>query len=126
MVKTGILYSDEYLKHETGTHVEGKDRLIATMKLLNERKVFDNDNIMLIEPEKATIEDIKLVHQQTYIERIEDKCKAGGGWLDGDTIASKETYEVALLASGGVNKTARLIMEGKINNAICLAKRTVS
>lgn len=122
MVKTGILYSDEYLKHETGSHVESKDRLIATMKLLNERKVFEKENIILVKPEKAKIEDIKLVHQAIYIERIEDKCKAGGGWLDGDTIASEDTYEVALLASGGVNNTAKMIMEGKINNAICLVR----
>ncbi|MHA1786016.1 MAG: histone deacetylase family protein [Candidatus Helarchaeota archaeon] len=122
MVKTGIVYSDEYLKHETGTHVESKERLIATMKLLNERKIFDNENIELVEPEKASVEDIKLVHQQHYIERIEDKCKSGGGWLDGDTTTSKDTYEVALYASGGVNKAARMIMKGDINNAICLVR----
>ena len=122
MVKTGILYSDEYLKHETGTHVECKERLIETMKLLKEKKVFENENITLIDPEKAPIEDIMLIHQQHYIEKIEDRCKAGGGWLDGDTFASKDSYEVALLAAGGVNKAAKMIMEGKINNAMCLVR----
>jgi len=45
MVKTGIVYHEDYLKHDTGDHVENKKRLIATVNLLNEYKIFDHPNI---------------------------------------------------------------------------------
>ncbi|MFX0135999.1 MAG: histone deacetylase, partial [Candidatus Hodarchaeota archaeon] len=82
MVKTGIVYHEDYLKHDTGDHVENKRRLIASVDLLNEYKVFEHPNIVKISPIPAPIEEVQRVHKDYYIDRVNQKCLSGGGWLD--------------------------------------------
>lgn len=122
MVKTGIVYHEDYLKHETGDHVENKQRLISTMKLLNEYKIFEYPNIVKISPSPAPIEEVKRVHKKNYIDKVREKCLKGGGWLDTDTIVSAKSYDVALLAVGGAIKAADMVAQGEINNAFCIIR----
>ncbi|MHA1145552.1 MAG: histone deacetylase family protein [Candidatus Helarchaeota archaeon] len=117
MVRTGVIYDDLYLNHETGSHVESKERLIETKKLFEENKIFQKDGIVHVKPDPAPLDVIKLVHHDYYIEKVKDRCEAGGGWLDGDTITSRDSYETALFAVGGLTKAADLIMSKEINNA---------
>lgn len=117
MVKTGVIYDDVFLKHETGSHVESKQRLIATKKLFEKESLFDKDSIIHIHPDPAPLDVIELVHHDYYIEKVRDACEAGGGWLDGDTITSRDSYEVALHAVGGLKKAADKILNKEINNA---------
>jgi len=122
LVKTGIVYHEDYLKHETGDHVENKQRLIATVELLNKYKVYQHPNIIKINPTPAPIEEIERIHKKFYIDRVKEKCLNGGGWLDSDTIVSPESYNVALLAAGGGLNAANKVVEGEINNAFCLIR----
>ena len=98
LVKTGIVYHEDYLKHHTGDHIENKERLIATVNLLNKYKVFEHPNIVNISPKPASIEEVQRVHNKFYIDKVKHKCLSGGGWLDADTIVSPDSYNVALLA----------------------------
>jgi len=100
MSKTGVVYHEDYLKHETGEHPERKERLIAIMKLLEETGALKE--LMCIAPKKATTGQIEYVHDNSYVEEVRMRCQSGGGMLDPDTILSQDSYEVALLASGGV------------------------
>lgn len=122
MVKTGIVYHEDYLKHDTGDHVENKRRLIATVDLLNEHKVFEHSKIVKISPSPAPIEEVQRVHKDFYIDRVNQKCLSGGGWLDADTIVSPDSYNVALLAVGGAIQAADMVIKGEINNAFCLIR----
>ncbi|MHA1321881.1 MAG: histone deacetylase family protein [Candidatus Helarchaeota archaeon] len=119
---TGVIYSDKYLLHETGTHVENKIRLIETWKLLNESKIFDTGKVIHIEPKFADIDEIKRVHTSFYIEQVKERCKQGGGWLDGDTIVSERSYEIARLAVGGALIAGDKVINGEISNAFCLIR----
>lgn len=76
---TGIVYSDDYLLHETGDHVENKIRLRETWKLLNQNNIFDTDKVIHIPPTPTSIEEIKRVHTSYYIEHIKEICSQGGG-----------------------------------------------
>jgi len=122
LVKTGIVYHEDYLKHETGDHVENKKRLIATVELLNKYKIFEHPNIVKITPSPASVEEVERIHKKFYIDRIKEKCLNGGGWLDSDTIVSPESYDVALLAVGGGLEAADKVVKGEINNAFCLIR----
>lgn len=119
---TGVIYSDEYLLHETGSHVENKQRLIATWDLLNKMNVFDSGKVKHIKPVAASIEEIKRVHTPYYIEQVKERCEQGGGWLDGDTIVSEKSYDIALLATGGALIAGDKIMSEEIRNAFCLIR----
>ncbi len=100
MSRTGVVYHEDYLKHETGEHPERKERLIATMELLKETGALTK--LTCIAPKKATPEQIEYVHDASYVEEVRMRCQSGRGMLDSDTILSQDSYEVALLASGGV------------------------
>jgi len=100
MPKTGIVYHDDYLKHETVEHPERKERLIAIMELLRETGALTK--LTHLAPEKATPEQIGRVHDSSYVENVRALCRSGGGMLDPDTMLSEDSYEVALLAGGGV------------------------
>lgn len=122
LANVGIIYDDIYLEHDTGNHPESADRLVETMKLINEKKVLEYQNVFLISPRPATIDEIAIVHKRDYIKYIEDFCKKGGGYLDGDTPCSSRSYEAALYAAGGGLTAAEKIKEGKIDYAIGLIR----
>ncbi|MBD3226691.1 MAG: histone deacetylase [Candidatus Lokiarchaeota archaeon] len=122
MKKVGIIYDPIFLKHDTGNHPECADRLIRTMDLIKEKKLLSYDNIKIIKPRPATIEEIETSHRLDYIEKIENLCKNGGGYLDADTRCSKDSYEAALHAAGAGLTAAEKIKSGEIDNAIGLVR----
>ena len=58
-MKTGIVYDPIYLEHRIGTHIESHERLIGIMDFLEEQKVLENPDFPLIQPRKATKEQIR-------------------------------------------------------------------
>jgi acetoin utilization deacetylase AcuC-like enzyme len=122
MKNVGIIYDDIYLEHDTGGHPENANRLVETMKLIEDKNVLSHSNIQIIKPRSATLEEIRVVHKKEYIERIESFCKKGGGYIDGDTVCSKNSYKAALYAAGGALIAAEKIEAGEINYAIGLVR----
>jgi len=119
-MKTGLVYDPIYLKHDTGAHVENSQRLVATMALLEESKLLDK--LTIISPRAATHEELSLVHSDHHISRVQSTSARGGGWLDGDTFASPDSYEVALYAAGGALNAVDAVMKGEVSNAFALVR----
>jgi len=124
MTETAVVYSPKYLRHKTGPrHPESPSRLRVIMRELNKSEILENERCTLVEPEIAGINDLQLVHDSDYIQRIRQFCRCGGGLLDqGDTVVSSESYEVARLAAGGTVKAADLVMMGKYRNAFAFVR----
>lgn len=97
---TGLVYSDQYLNHRTGNHPESPDRLTAILDFWNEQGILDR--LVRVSPRRATPEEVALVHEPRYIREVEEFAAAGGGQFTIDTVLSAESYDVALLAAGGV------------------------
>ena len=110
---TGVVYSDEYLLHETDNHVENKTRLMETWKLLNEKKVFMDGKVTHIQPTPASTKEIERVHTSYYIKHVKEFCDRGGGWLDGDTVVSQKSYDIALLAAGGALEAGEKVVSNE-------------
>jgi len=117
--KTGFLYGDIYLKHETGTgHPERPERLTAIVARLKEKGLLNE--LVALKPVPASTEWLRTVHTQEYIERVRKDCQGGIGYVDSqDSPASVDSYQVALNAVGGVQSAIDAVMEGKIRNAFC-------
>jgi acetoin utilization deacetylase AcuC-like enzyme/formylglycine-generating enzyme required for sulfatase activity len=117
--KTGFLYDDIYLEHKTTEgHPERPERLAAIVRLLKEKGLYSQ--LLLLSPKPAAIEWVSAVHTPEYIERVQRTCRQNTGFLDSmDTPISPKSYEVALLASGGVLSAIDAVMEKKITNAFC-------
>jgi len=104
-----LVYSPEYLEHKTSNHPESPDRLIKIMEGLDEADLLRK--IPIFEPCMATEEDIERVHTSDHVEKIRTFCESGGGYLDFDTYASPQSYEIAKLAAGGVIKASELVLD---------------
>ncbi len=115
-----IVYDPIYLKHDTGAHVENYGRLVSTMEVLEESRLLDE--LTRLSPRAATYEEISLVHSSHHIARVESYSSRGGGWLDGDTVASPDSYTVALYAAGGVLRGLDAVMNGEVNHAFALVR----
>src|ERR1035441_2485976 len=118
-LKTGFLYSDIYLKHETGAgHPERPERLTAIVARLKQKGLLNE--LVVLKPVPASTEWLRTVHTQEYIEGGRKDRAAGTGYVDSpDSPASADSYLVALNAVGGVQSAIDAVMEGKIRNAFC-------
>jgi acetoin utilization deacetylase AcuC-like enzyme len=99
-----VIYSDDFLLHKTGMlHPERPERLTAIVNALKAAPWADRIEWQLPTPvaqrEQELLAAIKKVHAQRYIKEVEHLAHRGGGYLDGDTPISAESYDVALLAA---------------------------
>jgi len=124
MKKTAVVFTPKYLNHKTGLgHPESPARLRGIMKELKRSGLLETGKCSLVEPEAASIEEVKLVHESDYIQLVKRVCASGGGLLDlGDTLVSPESFEVALFAAGGALKAVDLVMAGEFRNAFALVR----
>jgi acetoin utilization deacetylase AcuC-like enzyme len=116
------LYDDRYQEHLTGNyHPEVPDRLPAVYKGIQEAGLLEH--LTLIKAVPADIKWIETVHDPQYIKRFEKACNSGSPIFDSpDNQMCQATYQVALLAVGGVLEATRLVMEGELDNAFCAVR----
>lgn len=119
-MKAGLIYDPIYLEHDTGTHVENRGRLEAVVDRIEKSSLLER--LVRIAPRPATRDELLLVHTERHIDTIQRICLEGGGWLDGDTYASKDSYRVALHAVGGALCGVDAIMNGTVDNAFALVR----
>ena len=119
-MKVGFVYSPIYLKHDTGEHPENARRLVAIMAHLEKSGL--KSQLVPIEPRAATIQELSLVHGKQHIARIKDVAQKGGGWLDGDTVMSADSFEAALYAVGGAIRATEAVMDGEVASAFALLR----
>lgn len=122
MKKTGLLYDERYLRHDTGpNHPESPQRLLAIYEGIKEAGLLPK--LTLIQARRADLKWIETVHAKNYIERFEAACHSGNSTFDyPDNQICAETFETALLAIGGILDAVRLIMTGKLDNAFCAVR----
>jgi acetoin utilization deacetylase AcuC-like enzyme len=99
MAGTALVYSPIYLDHDTGSHPENAQRLIAILAHLDREGLLEGRRIF--EPEAVPFEALAAVHDPALIEQVLEAAEAGGRWLDADTYVSPGSYEAAAYAAGG-------------------------
>jgi len=113
---TGFVYHPDYLKHDPGLrHPERPERLTAIVNGLKESGYWEK--LTHLEPLPATIEQVEYVHDRDYIEALREFCASGGGFMDLDTVVSRDSFQAALLAAGGVIKAVDAVMAREVQNA---------
>ena len=122
MKRTGFLYDERYLLHDTGpNHPESPERLKAIYQGIKQAGLLPN--LTLIQAMRADLEWIETVYSKNYIKRFEAACRSGNSTFDSpDNQMCAETFETALLAVGGVLDTVRQVMTGQIDNVFCAVR----
>jgi len=122
LTSTAIIYSKKFLEHKTRMHCENPLRLEVALNSLKKFGLISPEKCVVVEPRIATMEELKLVHDESYIEEIKHFSVSGGGYYDGDTYLSKESFEVACYAVGGMLKICDEIFKGNFKNAFGLIR----
>jgi acetoin utilization deacetylase AcuC-like enzyme len=122
MKRTGFLYDERYLLHDTGLgHPESPDRLKAIYQGIKDAGLLPK--LTIIQARRADLKWIETVHSKNYIERFEAACRSGDSMLDyPDNQMGTDTFETALLAVGGVLDAAGRVMTGKLDNVFCAVR----
>jgi len=120
--KFPIIYSESFLRHDTGIyHPEKAGRLTAIVEALKNSAIASQ--LVWQEPTPISVrqksgldilEEVRRFHTREYLDALQRLTDQGGGYIDGDTIASAQTYDVALLAvSAWLDGVDRVLESGR-------------
>jgi acetoin utilization deacetylase AcuC-like enzyme len=122
MKRTGFLYDDRYLLHVT---FEGHPESPARLRSIHSRLASSGvlEKLIVISAEAANQRWIESVHKIQYVMRFEEACLMGFEDFDHqDNSVCRDTFEIALLAVGGILRTIDEMMNGAIDNAFCAVR----
>jgi len=122
MNKTGFLYDERYLEHTTGYfHPEIPDRLPSIYQGIKESGLLSQ--LVHIKASIPEMKWIEMVHDRNYIQRFKNACQIGETVFDSpDNQMCAVSYEIALLAVGGVLEAVRMVMDGQLDNVFCAVR----
>ena len=124
---TGIVFSDRYLQHNSNPYrlasgntlpfVEPVDHPSNPRLVERTKKLLDYTGLSAelerVEPYPATPEDLAAFHPLDYVERIREISASGGGDAGQGAPIGADSYEIALLAAGGVMAAVDAVMRGR-------------
>ncbi|RLG20799.1 histone deacetylase [Methanosarcinales archaeon] len=114
-MRLGLVYDDRYLDHKTGKHPESPERVREVVEYLGMKGMLNLLNV--IKPRACTMEEALRVHTEVYLQHLKILCETETP-LDIDTIVSKESFDVALLAAGGLLSAAESILYGEVDGGV--------
>ncbi len=122
MKRTGFLYDQRYLLHDTGPyHPECAERLQAIHQGIQDAGLLPH--LKMVPALMTEMKWVETIHTAEYIRRFEELSLSGRRTLDcEDNQMCPYTWETAKLAVGGVIEAARMIMAGDIDNAFCAVR----
>jgi acetoin utilization deacetylase AcuC-like enzyme len=119
-MSTALLFSEEYLKHDTGRHPERGERHRATLNGLMADGELWNE-LIKIAPRPATDEELLRCHTERSITRVEQACLQAAIYdhvaLDADTVVSHHSDLAARLAAGGACRAVDAVVGGEAETA---------
>lgn len=118
---TLLFYDERFLDHKTSiSHPERPARVQTSYQRLVEKGLAPQ--CQQAEPGPVDDELLRLVHSEKQIQRAEKTCLEGGGFLDGDTPVSADSFEVAKLAAGCAVRAVESVLRARHTNAFCLMR----
>jgi len=120
MARSAVVIDPEYLKHDPGQfHPERPQRLKVLLNLAAE---LDSSRFQLLPPRAASRHEIESCHAPDYIDLVQGTSNVNRCALDGDTVTSRDSFGVGLLAVGGFLKLLDSIAAGEARNGFALVR----
>lgn len=119
---TSLITSEIYKDHITGPGFpESPERLDAILEHLDSTGLINDLDV--VEPLRKDKEYCKLVHDDEYVTRVRQACELGASIVDtADNPISKNSYDAALLAVGGITEAVDRVINDNVNNAMALLR----
>jgi len=116
-----LLYADPcFLDHHTGPHPESPARLEHITRLLDSSGLSARCERPTWQP--VGDDELRAVHDVKYLAELGVLAECGGGRLDADTVVSRASFDVALLAAGAACDAVRRVLAGEDVTALCLVR----
>jgi acetoin utilization deacetylase AcuC-like enzyme len=109
---------DEYL--EPGEGFAGPEPKRRVRNLLEASGVLAQ--LTPIAPRPATEGEVRRVHTGVSVERVRRQSASGGGLAGPGALVGPGTFEIALLAAGGVMAAVDAVLDGDVDNAYALVR----
>jgi acetoin utilization deacetylase AcuC-like enzyme len=120
MLKTAIVSDRRYLKHFAGrSHPERPQRIEVMIEMA---ETLRRPGLKFLTPREATLDEIAMCHRPDYIAEVEHTASIDRFDFDPDTHSSRESYQTALLAAGGVLTAVQAVADGDANNAFAIVR----
>jgi acetoin utilization deacetylase AcuC-like enzyme len=121
-MKTGLIADARYREHLAGRdHPERPERFDAVIEGLRNTGVLDR--LVRLESRPASHDELLLCHTRDYLQTARHDVEAGYPFLStGDTDVTPNSWEIALLAAGGVLNAVDAVVGGKVRNAFCAVR----
>lgn len=116
----GLIYSDEFLKHDVRGHPESPARLTSITSHLKETGWLDRMEPVPFGP--AEWDELLWLHDEHHLEALRTSSEYGGEAFTIDTAATEDTWETARLAAGGCMTAARAAVSREGFRAVCLPR----
>jgi acetoin utilization deacetylase AcuC-like enzyme len=99
-MRTAIVVDPRYREHDTGAgHPERPERLLSVESALHD---WHGAPLERVDARIAAEEEIRTAHSAELIQRIRQTQQVARARIDADTTTCDRSYEVALLAAGGL------------------------
>jgi len=121
MRRVGIVRDPLYIEHRTGVHhIEVPRRLEAIYAMIDESGL--KERLVEIPPRYASLEEVEMVHEAGYVEKILDTAGEPLRYLDPDTVTSEQSCRAAFLAAGGVLEAVRSVAARETDTAFAFIR----
>jgi acetoin utilization deacetylase AcuC-like enzyme len=117
---TILAWSDRFLGHDTGEHVEHPGRARAIKARLAGAGLLARATDMYVQSVPMRL--LEQVHDLSYLNALDRFAQQGGGWIDNDTFVGVDSVEVAKLAAGAASEVVRQVITGKANRGFALGR----
>jgi acetoin utilization deacetylase AcuC-like enzyme len=120
--QTALFADDRCREHLAGRdHPERPERFDAVMRGLEQSGLLEG--LERLESRSATTDELLLCHSREYLGTAQHDIEAGWHSLStGDTDVTWNSWELALLAAGGVLNAVDAVATGKMRNAFCAVR----
>jgi len=120
-MSTGFFTHPACLEHNPGAaHPERPERLSAIESALRKSPV--RERIVFHTAPKATDEDLRLVHDERFLEEVATLCKGQSYLPSMEAEVNGATLEAAYLAAGAGIAAAEAVVKGELKNAFCAVR----
>jgi acetoin utilization deacetylase AcuC-like enzyme len=120
--RTGFVTSREYLSHRTRTgHVESPGRLRVLLKAVEKHGL--RRSLIALPPYVPDLEFLEGIHRAEYLARFRESVRKGEKvFSTADCSISSASFDVALLAAGGVMAGVDAVLNGRVDNVFCAVR----
>jgi len=120
--RTGFVTSPRFLEHRTRRgHPESPRRLRAIRRAVEKHGL--NGSLVFLPPYVPDLAFLETIHGSEYLERFRETVRKGKKvFSTTDCSIGRESFDVALLAAGGVMAGVDAVLNGRVDNVFCAVR----